>query len=94
MTIDRTPGVVPVPPVPSSTDRPAARAPAPSEPTAAPTPRRDTVEISAQGRRLAGLDDAQSARVYEVRERISGDYYSAPGVLKAIAQRLLTSGDL
>lgn len=56
--------------------------------------RRDSVEISAEGRELAALDAERAERVLIVQARIKQQFYSSPSVQRDVARRLLASGDL
>lgn len=56
--------------------------------------RRDSVEISAEGRELAALDADRAERILIVQARIKQEYYSSPAVQRDVARRLLASGDV
>ena len=56
--------------------------------------RRDSVEISAEGRELAALDADRAERLLVIQARIKQEFYSSPAVQRDIARRLLASGDL
>jgi antitoxin (DNA-binding transcriptional repressor) of toxin-antitoxin stability system len=96
MKIDRstpTPPVVPVAELRAAV-APRDRAAAPVAP-AAPGRRSDSVEFSQAGRQLAAAAEGDPvARIAAVQERIRSDFYSASGVRRAVAQRILGSGDL
>lgn len=61
---------------------------------AAPAPRRDSVEISAEARELAALDSDRAERIAIVQARIKQDFYSSASVQRDVARRLLGSGEL
>ncbi len=83
----------PVPPPVAS--RPATSAtPAAGVRVAASDARRDSVEISAEGRELAALDADRAARILVVQARIKQQFYSSPAVQREVARRVLGSGDL
>jgi len=66
-----------------------------AKPEAAPAkPRRDSVEISDAGRRLAGADSLSASRVAEVRQRILEGAYNATQVVDTVARRILQRGDI
>ncbi|HEX7049126.1 MAG TPA: flagellar biosynthesis anti-sigma factor FlgM [Longimicrobiales bacterium] len=63
----------------------------------------DHVEISEEGRALAGardrfpaeeLEDLDPARVEGIRDRIARGAYDAPAMIDELARRLLDSGDI
>lgn len=77
-------------------------APTRAEPVspASPAPPADTVEISGEGRVLAGLAEQADAlgldagTLRTIQNRLAGGFYQRPEVVETVAQRLLNSGDL
>ncbi|MEQ1855319.1 MAG: hypothetical protein ABL963_02560 [Longimicrobiales bacterium] len=78
----------------------AAEVPAPEKGARAPAPPRgDQVEISAEARSLAergGVDRVPftDARVVEIKERLQSGFYDRPEVVRAIAERIVDSGEV
>ncbi len=79
---------------PPATSRPTTPAEGVRSAPASAAPRRDSVEISAEGRELAALDADRAARILVVQARIKQQFYSSPAVQRDVARRVLGSGDL
>lgn len=94
MKIDRTTAVSGPAPSLEAKSRPVAPSSSQAMVTGAGVVRRDSVEISAEGRELAALDADRAERILIVQARIKQEYYSSPAVQRDVARRLLASGDL
>ncbi len=92
MSIDPISGPRRTPVPPQVSTRPAT--PLSSARVDAPEARRDSVEISAEGRELAALDAERAERILVVQARIRQEFYNSPDVQRDIARRMLQSGDL
>ena len=68
--------------------------PASASQMSAAAPRRDGVEMSAEGRALARGATLTPERIDEVRQRIIQGAYDQASVVEAVARRILHSGDL
>lgn len=55
---------------------------------------RDSVEISAAGRAMAGTGSLPAERVNDVRQRILSGAYNANEVIDTVARRILQRGDI
>jgi anti-sigma28 factor (negative regulator of flagellin synthesis) len=61
---------------------------------AAPAAPRDSVEISAAARELAGTESLPTDRIADVRQRILTGAYNANEVVDTVARRILQRGDI
>lgn len=57
-------------------------------------PARDAVTISAEGLAMSKGDDANAARLAEIRQRVNQKAYDSAAVLDSVARAILKSGDL
>jgi anti-sigma28 factor (negative regulator of flagellin synthesis) len=95
MKIDRSSTPASVTAIAAHAPRPRLLAPEGEEPSSAPAPRRDRVEISATARELAAaLEPARAEKVAQAQQRIADGTYDRPEVRFALARRLLGSGDV
>jgi len=94
MKIDRTAGPAGVSQSPEVKSRTVTPTSSPAVGGRGAVARRDSVEISAEGRELAALDADRAERILIVQARIKQDFYSSPSVQRDVARRLLSSGDI
>ncbi len=94
MKIDRIAGPAGVAQSPDVKSRSVTPASSPAVGGRDAVPRRDSVEISAEGRELAALDADRAERILIVQARIKQDFYSSPSVQRDVARRMLASGDI